>query len=41
MANLKSDFLRILTERGFVHQCSDAEGLDVLAQTGQVVAYVG
>ncbi|MGI9404191.1 MAG: tyrosine--tRNA ligase [Hyphomicrobium sp.] len=41
MTNLKSDFLRILTERGFVHQCSDELGLDALAAKGKVVAYVG
>jgi tyrosyl-tRNA synthetase len=41
MANLKSDFLKILTERGFVHQCSDAAGLDALAAKGGAVAYVG
>jgi len=41
MPNLKSDFLRILTERGFVHQCSDAAGLDSLGRKGDIVAYVG
>jgi tyrosyl-tRNA synthetase len=41
MANLKSDFLKILTERGFVHQCSDAAGLDALSSKGEVTAYVG
>jgi tyrosyl-tRNA synthetase len=41
MANLKSDFLNILTERGFVHQCSDAGGLDDLAAKGKLIAYVG
>ncbi len=41
MANLKSDFLKILTERGFVHQCSDEAGLDALSSKGGVVAYVG
>jgi len=41
MAKLKSDFLRTLTERGFVHQCSDEPGLDALADKGDVVAYVG
>jgi tyrosyl-tRNA synthetase len=38
---VKSDFLRILTERGFVHQCSDLASLDALAARGEVVAYVG
>ncbi len=37
----KSDFLRILQERGFIHQCSDFAGLDALAAKGDVVAYVG
>ncbi len=41
MTSPKSDFLRILTERGFIHQCSDMAGLDALAAKGQVVAYVG
>ncbi|MFA6139865.1 MAG: tyrosine--tRNA ligase [Hyphomicrobium sp.] len=41
MANLKSDFLKILTERGFIHQCSDAAGLDELAGKGGLIAYVG
>lgn len=38
---VKSDFLRILSERGFIHQCSDFAGLDALAAKGEVVAYVG
>ncbi|MEZ5843988.1 MAG: tyrosine--tRNA ligase [Hyphomicrobiaceae bacterium] len=37
----KSDFLRIMTERGYMHQCSDLAGLDALAAKGEVVAYVG
>ncbi len=41
MPNLKSDFLRILTERGFLHQCSDEAGLDALSLKGEIVAYVG
>ena len=41
MAKLKSDFLNILAERGFIHQCSDLAGLDALAAKGEVVAYVG
>lgn len=41
MTTLKSDFLKIMTERGFVHQCSDSDGLDALAQRGEIVAYVG
>jgi tyrosyl-tRNA synthetase len=37
----KSDFLRILHERGFIHQCSDFEGLDGLAAKGKAIGYVG
>ncbi|WP_159727510.1 tyrosine--tRNA ligase [Methylosinus sp. Ce-a6] len=37
----KSDFLATLIERGFVHQCSDFEGLDEKARSGELVAYVG
>ncbi len=37
----KSDFLQILIERGYVHQCSDFDGLDALAKKGEVVCYVG
>src|SRR3954453_4586633 len=36
-----SDFLRVLTERGYIHQCSDPEGLDALARSGGLTAYVG
>ncbi len=41
MTAFKSDFLNILSERGFIHQCSDFEGLDALAAKGQAIAYVG
>jgi tyrosyl-tRNA synthetase len=41
MTAFKSDFLNVLQERGFIHQCSDAEGLDTLAAKGQATAYVG
>jgi tyrosyl-tRNA synthetase len=37
----KSDFLRTLQERGFIHQCSDLAGLDALAAKGEATAYVG
>jgi tyrosyl-tRNA synthetase len=37
----KSDFLRVLTQRGFVHQCSDWAGLDAKASSGELVAYIG
>ena len=41
MTEFRSDFLSILTERGFIHQCSDAQGVDALAAEGKLVAYVG
>jgi tyrosyl-tRNA synthetase len=41
MSAYKSDFLRILAERGFIHQVSDAEGLDAKAAGGPITAYVG
>ena len=36
-----SDFLKVMTERGFIHQCSDLAGVDKAAAEGRVVAYVG
>jgi tyrosyl-tRNA synthetase len=41
MTAYKSDFLNVLQERGFVHQISDPDSLDALAERGEVVAYVG
>jgi len=41
MAKYTSDFLNILDERGFIHQCSDFPGLDALAAKQEVIAYVG
>lgn len=41
MVAFKSDFLNTLQERGFIHQCSDFEGLDALASKNQVTAYTG
>jgi tyrosyl-tRNA synthetase len=41
MSDYKSDFLRILSERGYIHQISDVAGLDREAAAGNVVAYVG
>ncbi len=37
----QSDFLSVLIERGFLHQCSDLEGLDQKAKSGALVAYIG
>ncbi|MES1180069.1 MAG: tyrosine--tRNA ligase, partial [Hyphomicrobium sp.] len=41
MTTPKSEFLKTMAERGFVHQSSDLEALDKLASEGRVVAYVG
>ncbi|WP_192356080.1 tyrosine--tRNA ligase [Mesorhizobium mediterraneum] len=41
MSALKSDFLRIMSERGFIHQISDDAGLDQLFAKETVTAYVG
>jgi tyrosyl-tRNA synthetase len=41
MSAFKSDFLNVLQERGFIHQCSDFESLDALAAKGEAIAYVG
>ena len=39
--NPRSDFLRVLIERGYLHQCSDFAGLDAKALSGSLVAYIG
>lgn len=41
MNRFRSDFLNVLQERGFIHQCSDPEGLDALCRQGPATAYVG
>ena len=41
MTGFRSDFLRTLSERGFIHQVSDETGLDDLFRTETVTAYVG
>jgi tyrosyl-tRNA synthetase len=41
MAQFKSDFLHALHARGFIHQQTDAGGLDAAAQAGVVTAYIG
>ena len=40
-ASLRSDFLRTLVERGYVHQCTDLEALDAAAVSGQITGYIG
>jgi tyrosyl-tRNA synthetase len=41
MSAFKSDFLRIMSERGFIHQISDESGLDQLFAKETVTAYIG
>jgi tyrosyl-tRNA synthetase len=41
MSEYKSDLLRLLDERGYIHQLTDAEGLDALAQRQVVPGYIG
>ena len=41
MSEFTSDLLRVLDQRGYVHQMTDAEGLDALAHGGDRVAEVG
>ncbi|MBY5311898.1 tyrosine--tRNA ligase [Rhizobium leguminosarum] len=41
MSEFKSDFLRTLKERGFIHQISDESGLDDLFAKETVTAYIG
>ncbi|MCB1651755.1 MAG: tyrosine--tRNA ligase [Alphaproteobacteria bacterium] len=41
MSAYKSEFLNILNERGFIHQCSDFEALDSKLCEGPQSAYIG
>jgi len=41
MTEFRSDFLRVLGERGYIHQGTDLAGLDAAARAGRVTAYVG
>ncbi len=41
MSAFKSDFLRVLSERGFIHQVSEPEALDALAASSRITAYIG
>ncbi len=37
----KSDLLETLHTRGFIHQCTDAAGLDALAASERITGYIG
>lgn len=41
MTDYRSDLLRLLKERGYIHQITDAEGLDALATKQVVPGYIG
>ena len=41
MSTYKSDFLDVLTARGFIHQVSEPEALDALAHSSTITAYIG
>ncbi len=41
MSNYKSDLLRVLDERGYIHQTTDDAALDALAQRQIVPGYIG
>ncbi len=41
MAPYRSPFLKLLSERGYINQISDPEGLDKLALEGPITAYIG
>src|ERR1700733_5463938 len=41
MSTYKSDFLHVLSERGFIHQGSEPEALDALARSSAITAYIG
>jgi len=41
MSAYKSDFLNVLSERGFIHQVSEPDALDALAKSSRITAYIG
>jgi tyrosyl-tRNA synthetase len=41
MRRHRSDFVRTVVERGFLHQATDLEGLDAFAAADRLVGYVG
>ncbi|MRG73017.1 tyrosine--tRNA ligase [Alphaproteobacteria bacterium HT1-32] len=41
MSEPKSDFLRLIVERGYLHQCTDLDALDEKILNGRISAYVG
>lgn len=41
MTRLTSDFLHLLSERGYIHQCTDTHALDALAVKNTITGYIG
>ena len=41
MAEYKSDFLNVLSERGLIHQCTNMDALDASAAKETLTAYIG
>jgi len=41
MTSYKSEFVKTLVSRGFLHQCTDLDALDARAADGTITAYVG
>jgi len=41
MSQYKSEFIRGVTERGYLHQCTDLEALDDGASAAPITAYIG
>jgi len=41
MTAFRSEFLNTLSERGFIHQLTDADALDTAAAKGRITAYIG
>ena len=41
MGTYSSEFLHVLSERGYIHQCTNTEGLDKLALKENINAYIG
>ena len=41
MTESKSEFLQAASARGFLHQCTDLEALDALAEREMITAYIG
>ncbi len=41
MPTYKSDFMRVMDARGYIHQCSDAQALDGGANDAMITGYIG